>query len=571
MKKYIYIIAALLVMGAASSCADLDLNPLSSASSENWYSDANEIELALNNMYRKAFYTFETEFWTDRRTDDWAQRDQVYDFCNGSVVSTGSTYSTDWKNSFKAISRANRVIKSIEVKHKDDPSLQVFKAEAYFFRAYFYSRLVICYGDVPFYTDDIDIDKAFSMGRTEKAVVIEQIRKDYAAAIKVLPDNNTTEKCWRINKGVAKGIYARFALNMKDYETCAKLCKEVMDSGVYALYYSTENPADSYGELFRQKTLTCETMFNIQTSYSLDPDNTQAIKSWVLRTASGNAVAQPSWDLLAAYECTDGKTINDSPLFDHKNPYLNRDPRCAMTFVVPGTKVYGVVFNPDPTVLTVYDDQAGKEVKNKDTKTNDNYAPYSGTCLRKGAQDEWRNGQYSENPEIIIRYADVILMYAEAKIEMNEIDNTVLNAINDVRARAYGVQRKDTSKYPAVTTTDQTELRKILRRERRVEFAWEGRRFFDVRRWGLMKKMYSVHYYGLLNATDLKTEYAKGNWFWPEKPTLDEDGFADFTKMYDKHLIERYGLHVYDPKVELFPIPSNEVIINTNIKQNPGY
>lgn len=571
MKKYIYILAGLLLMGAASSCADLDLNPPSSASTENWYSNAQEITLSLNDVYRKAFYPFETEFWTDRRTDDWAQRDQVYDFCNGSVKSTTGTYDTDWSNSYKAISRMIRVIDSIEGKLGDDPSLQTLKAEAYFFRAYFYARLTICYGDVPFYIHDIDIDKAFTMGRTEKAVVAEQVYKDFDAAIAGLPYVNTDNKTWRVNKGCAMSLKARYCLNLKDYAECARLCKELMDSNTYSLYYSTENPADSYGELFRQKGMTCENIFSIKTSYAYDPDNTQAIKSWVLRTASGNAVAQPSWDLLAAYECTDGKIINDSPLFDPKNPYLNRDPRCAMTFVVPGTKVYGVVFNPDPTVLTVYDDQTGKEVKNKDTKSNDNYAPYCGTCLRKGAQDEWRNGQYSENPEIIIRYADVLLMYAEAKIEMNDIDNTVLNAINDVRARAYGVQRKDTSKYPAITTTDQTELRKILRRERRVELAWEGRRFFDVRRWGLFEKMYSVHYYGLLNATDLKAQYAKGNWFWPEIPMLDEDGFADFTKMYEAKYIERYGFHVYDPKVELFPIPSDEVIINTNIRQNPGY
>ena len=72
-----------------------------------------------------------------------------------------------------------------------------------------------------------------------------------------------------------------------------------------------------------------------------------------------------------------------------------------------------------------------------------------------------------------MRYADVLLMYAEAKIELNEIDNSVLNAINSVRARAYGVDAANVAMYPAVTTTDQTELRKTVRIERRMELANE--------------------------------------------------------------------------------------------------
>ncbi len=146
------------------------------------------------------------------------------------------------------------------------------------------------------------------------------------------------------------------------------------------------------------------------------------------------------------------------------------------------------------------------EVDNKDNKTSKNpYAAFNGCCLRKGAQEEWKVGQYNENPLIIIRYADVLLMYAKSLIELDRIDDSVLNAINDVRARAYGVKRDDTGSYPAVTTKDQTELRRVLRRERRVEFAWEGRRFFDLKRWGWLEKAYSHHYYGLLNAQNIET------------------------------------------------------------------
>ena len=349
-----------------------------------------------------------------------------------------------------------------------DPAIRKrWCAVGYFFRAYFYARLVTCWGDVPFYTRSITADEAYEMGRTDKEVVKKQVYDDYDAAIAGLPEDNNNGGVKRVDKGAAIALKARAAIYWGDYAECARLCKELMDMGKYSLY-------PDYGELFRQKSYTCETIFSIANGYEYE--QFQNIKSFVLRTAGGTAVAQPSWDLLAAYECTDGKLITESPLFDPHNPYDNRDPRCCETFAKPGTTIYGVVFDPSPVVTKVYDSIQGKEVKNKDTKTNDNYAPYNGCCLRKGAQEEWRTGLYNDNPQIIIRYADVLLMYAESKIELNQIDATVLNAINDVRARAYGVKRTDTDKYPSITTTNQKELRTIVRRERRVEFPWEGRR-----------------------------------------------------------------------------------------------
>lgn len=569
MKRINIILTAALTLMMTSACADLNVKPLSEASSANWYQNAEQITFSLNDLYRTYPYGIENEYWTDRRTDDWAQRDQVYDLCNGATTSATGTYETYWLNSYKAISRAIRVIESIE--RLGDPSeLQALKAEACFFRAYFYGRFVNLWGDVPFYTTTITKEEAYEMGRTDKNIIAEQVYKDFDTAIEGLPVDNTNGGVWRVTKGTALAMKARFALQMRDFEECAARCKELMDLGAYKLYYSAENPADSYGELFRDKTINCEVIWAIGRSIALDPDNTEAIKSWVLRTAGGNAVAQPSWDLLAAYECTDGKTINESKLFDPHKPFDNRDPRCCMTFVKPGTTVYGCEFNPSTEAAQVMLD--GIAVKNKDSKINDNYAPYNGCCIRKGAQMEWRTSQQNENPVVLCRYADVLLMYAEAKMELNDIDASVLNAINDVRARAYGVSRKDTGSYPAITTTDQAELRKIIRRERRVELAWEGIRFFDLRRWGLLEKCYSVHYYGFLNKSGLVQYEKDGKFFWPETPMLDEDGFADFETMYNKGLIERYGFHVYDPKVELFPIPDIEIITsNGKLEQNPGY
>ncbi|MEO5166038.1 RagB/SusD family nutrient uptake outer membrane protein, partial [Bacteroides ovatus] len=192
---------------------------------------------------------------------------------------------------------------------------------------------------------------------------------------------------------------------------------------------------------------------------------------------------------------------------------------------------------------------------------------------RKGAQESWRTTLYNDNPVILMRYADVLLMYAEAKIELGEIDATVIACINDVRARAYGTTRTQTNDYPSITTTDQTALRKVLRRERRVEFAWENLRYFDLLRWHQFENAFGHNMYGFTRTANRAKEYfAAGNWFWPETPTFDKDGFPSFEAMADGTYIVQHGERKYDEKIYLWPLPSDDVLImNGKLVQNPGY
>ena len=111
--------------------------------------------------------------------------------------------------------------------------------------------------------------------------------------------------------------------------------------------------------------------------------------------------------------------------------------------------------------------------KNNDARVNAQFASFNGLLWKKGIDETWlENGKDVDPDKIIIRYADVLLMYAEAKIELGQIDQSVLDAINQVRARAYGVDYTNTAAYPAVTTTDQQKLRTILRTERRDCAIW---------------------------------------------------------------------------------------------------
>lgn len=579
-RKYIYIAVGIAGMATALSCAKLDLNPPAAASSENWYSSADEVRISLNDFYRSTFYVIESEWVMDRNTDDWSQRTNIYPFANGSVdASTAKSninIKTTWSYSYKNISRANRILAAcdkLEGKYSAD-EINALRAEARFFRAFAYARVITLWGDAPFYLESITPEQAFEMGRTDKKVILEQIYKDYDFAAQYLPLDNSNGKVTRVEKGAALAFKARIALYQKDYGTAAEAAKACMDLDKYSLY-------PDYGAMFRDKTKHCESIFAIVRSSDLEIDEdgnpmTQSIKSFIARSAGGTHNAQPSWELLATYEMTNGKTIDEQGSgFDPHDPFAGRDPRCAETFAVPGSRIYGIDWNPAPDKEETMDYLSGKLITNKDSKggkdaTN---ASYNGCCLRKGAQEEWRTRLYNDNPTVLMRYADVLLMYAEAKIELNDIDQTVLACINDIRARAYGVKRSQTTLYPAITTTDQAQLRKILRRERRVELAWENLRWFDLQRWGLLEHAYSHNMYGFSRTASInKTAQADGKWFWPAAPTFDEEGFPCFENIVDGTYIVQHGERHYDPKVNLWPLPSDDVLImNNKLPQNPGY
>jgi len=175
---------------------------------------------------------------------------------------------------------------------------------------------------------------------------------------------------------------------------------------------------------------------------------------------------------------------------------------------------------------------------------------------------------------ILMRYADVLLMYAEAKMELDEIDSEVLACINDVRARAYKVKRSETSEYPSITVTDQTSLRRIIRRERRVEFAWENRRYYDLQRWRQFDRAFAHNRYGFSRDAKVnKAAFSAGNWFWPETPEFDEEGFPNFDKMAAEYdYIDQHVERKFDSKIYLWPLPSDEVqIMKDKLEQNPGY
>jgi len=574
MMKYILKIYVLGLLFILHACSDMDLAPLSEGSSETWYSTEEELNMAVNEFYILGYWNQpleNSEQWTDNFTYRNTHRtDILYGTLNGGQWETYRL----WEQSYKLIARANALLERIDDAAAGNVSqnrIDQYKAEAYFARACKYADLICYFGDVVYYDKSPSLDEAFAKSRTAKDEVIPLVYEDFDRAAAHLPESYGPNAV-HFTKGAAYAMKARFALYMGDWSVAAEAAKNCIDLGVYDLH-------PDFGNLFLASTKanTQEKIFSFPRSIS----NGVVLDQWIVnneltRNAGGYGSAAPSWDLLAAFLCTDGLPIDESPLFDPHNPFANRDPRCAKTIVEFGTVHVGFEYNTHPEVTQVMNHNTGTMQANQDNRAINQYASYNGLNWKKGINELWtQNGRTVDRDYVIMRYADVLLMYAEAKIELNEIDNSVLDAMNRVRARGYNVNFSETDKFPAITSLDQTALRRTVRLERRVELANEGLRYMDLIRWRLATKALNTKNYGILYpASELIDKVvSKGHWFWAYTPQIDEDGIADFSQMENAGLISVLSQRVWDERQYLWPLPTAELEISPNLitDNNPGY
>lgn len=557
--KLIYICLSLSML----SCQKLDLNPLSQGSSETWNSNADELVMSLNDLYREALWKKDADEWTD----DWINRDGLTDITNATINGQTAYVVTNWRDTYKAISRANVVLESMDRAAGTLPEAQLnaYKGEARFVRACMYSYLLSHYGNVVYTDKTLSIEDAMAIGQSDPAEVLKKIYEDFDFAIANLKESYSSNELKRVTKGAALAMKARIALYRGDFQTAKTAAKACMDLGKYQLH-------TDFGNLFLSRTKQSpESIFLLPRSIALGVA-VGGRQSYVSRNAGGWAQFDPSWDLLFSFYCSDGLTIDKSPLFDPKNPFANRDPRCNATIVPFGEAHLDFIYNPHPLALKTKKVSTNADVNNNDNRAVATYASFNGLVWRKGVDSDWLLNSWRVEPDnIIIRYADVLLIYAEAKIEANELDQSVVDAINQVRARAYKVNPAAAG-YPKVLLGSQAELRKIVRAERRMEFAFEGLRYMDIIRWKLAEKVLNKPNYGLLDPGDLVAKVVNpGKWFLPSAPAVDADGVADITPFYTEGLVKQIAIRKFDAKKQyLWPIPSTEVL-TSGLKQNPNY
>ncbi|XVJ67470.1 MAG: RagB/SusD family nutrient uptake outer membrane protein [Lacibacter sp.] len=592
MKKLIYIPMLLLLITAGGCKKFLDRKPLNESSANNFPANEAEMQLSINGVYASAFWVFPNNtpllFAVEASTDLAMKRggnaeDAVAMGDGGPFLVNNQLVNTCWNQAWRLIQRSNQHLKGME-NGRNNVTAQVFgryKAEALVLRAWGYFHLMYMFGDVPFYKAPPTVDELLKAQRTPVATIVAELYKDLdeAAAAFDAASIQPVQEMGRVNKGVALGLKAKLALLIKDYRTAANATKTIIDGGQYSL-----NP--SFPNLFllagQRANAGRELMF-VQTYPTdvLDPQNWLTVITIPRQVTNSQSSHFPSQALVDRFEAIDGQRIDQSLVYNPAAPRENRDRRMRWTLAMQGdtiayqnnTSIAPYVNPRERTIFNIYSNVRRRF--NWTTGVFDNVTGNNDWIGAQAAGIQWQvsatgniggvgyvwrkfvdSTQYSwENKTgyTLMRYADILLMYAEAKIELNEIDATVTNAINLVRSRG-GL--------PNATVNDQATLRRIVRNERVVEFAGEGIRLFDLRRWDIYEKANSGPVVGA--ASDPLVP--------PATPVFDANGIPDYTASVNQRIrFRNQTRNNNNPKYKLWPIPQFEIDANTNIKQNNGW
>lgn len=546
-------LAVLLLLGSCQGFFDKE--PLDEPATQNFYSTANELDLAIYAAYNGLVFLWRTNgggypsaFIFDLTTDIGWNRGGVQginDLANGQANARNTTAQLVWKNHYQAIARANNILDKME-KARENTTPAFFnqiEGEARFIRAYLYHQLIELYGDVPLVTTQIGFDEA-QIARTPKSEIATFLLTELEEIAAKLPVNYPSSLTGRATQGAALSLKARIALYNEQWDTAIDAAQRVINLGTYSLH-------NDYETLFTKASQNnTETIFDYryqtgaQTHGLHQFQGTRMMGSW--------SVPIPLQALVDSYECTDGLTIDQSPLYDPANPFENRDPRLDQTVLRSGAAYDDVIFDTHPDHTTTIRVSTGETVTNTDVTNR--FASFSGYVWRKYLDPAYLERLREVDLNIILmRYAEVLLTYAEAKVEKGDIDASVLDAINQVRQRP-------TVDMPAITSTNQSTLRTIVRRERKVELAYEGLRLFDIRRWGIADDVLTTPALGRPN----------GDYSLQGVPVFDEFGHPHYDA-YQAVLKQVEERNFNAGKNYLWPIPASELLLNTALIQNSGY
>lgn len=437
--------AALLVV---AGCGDefLDVSPQGEQPSEQFWVSGDDATRAVNAMYANlrgwpqvAFAAIAIEsLGSDNAEKGSTASDAAFlnNFDNYTASSTEGQILDFWTGQYQSINLANQVLDNVPNIEMDPTLKERYLAEAKFVRAYNYFRLNRAFGGVPLRLNVPASPDEYNIPRASAEEVWAAIEQDLTEAAAVLPTSYTGIDVGRATKGAALALHAKVSMYQNKWAQVLDLTNQVMGLG-YALF------PDYYG-LFRvENENNSESIFEIQAA--VIPGNPAASNSQYSQVQGVRGAVGGGWgfnvpteDLVAAYE--------------------PGDPRMDATILFRGETT------PAGDVIPTTADNPRYNQKS--------YVPFSLHVpgYNEGAEQNIR----------VLRYADVLLMNAEAN---NELGNTqaALDALEQVRGRA---RAGNTAVLPPVTTTDQAALREAIWHERRVELAMENDRYFDVIRQG---------------------------------------------------------------------------------------
>lgn len=560
MKKLFYILSVALL---ATGCNFLDFDESSSDySRDDMYLTYSNIQKMLTNIYgympNKNIYDV-SDALRDCGSDDAEYGDpdaSVQRFTNG-TWSALNTVDDKWSTMYSGIRSANEFLESIKTvdlsMYQYDTKyqrwlehLKYYPYQAKVLRAYYFFELARRYGDIPMPLTMLTAEEANMIEKTPFDEVINFIVTECDEAAKNLPDTYVgllDDEIGRVTRGFALAVKTKALLyaasplhnpsgDKSKWEKAAAAAKEIMDLNVYRL--DPDEKANNY--------TSQEVIFAIMRSES----SSFELYNFPVRFTEGQRTyisgSYPTQNLVDAFQTANGYDITlgsdgwqtSDPDFDITKPYEGRDPRFARAILADGMSFKG------STIETFV---GGKDY----SATRNDLGSPTGYYLRRYIQESTsfipENTVTNKHQWIVYRYAEALLTYAEAMNEYlgdpttteGEFSISALEALNMVRANA-GM--------PDVTVTSQSDFREAVRREWRVEFAFEDHRFWDVRRWNIGQATQ-----GQIDGVEITRSGGKSE--------------------YKRMTVET---RTWSARQNLFPIPQSELFCNPNLNpQNTGW
>ena len=566
--KYAFIVAVGLML---HSC--LDLEPKDQLAETNIWSTPSDFELFANQFYgwSRNFSVVDNHstkpLHSDYNSDLMTYKDDRNRFSNGSNAVQESD--GNYGDAYAHIRRTNLLLKNAE-DYSNQADIAQFVGEAKFFRAYSYFELVQLYGNAIIVTKPLNVtDPELKVAQNDRSEVIDFIIKDLEDAALLLPkyaevENGriSQEGCWAFLSRVAlyEGTWQKFRDNVERgkslLDIAAKAAKEVIDSKQFSMFNpeALGDSAQKYMFILEdtksnpaglKKDANKEYIFSRRYDEILNPIGKNITKGnlinvvWITRKFAN------------MYLCQDGLPIDKSPLFKGydkmDSEFMNRDNRMRYTLARPHDNFWS---NNNPRVTWKSD---AEDLKSASIK---NYIPDTGTGYhnQKWASERAVKDKFEGYDYPIIRYAEVLLNYAEAVFERDgAISDDDLNlSLNLVRCRVNTKMPKLTNSFVSEHGLD---MRTEIRRERTIELYNEGFRLDDLKRW---KTAETEMPQDILGVKWKGTEYETT---WSKCPHPRND---------DGILVLETG-RKWAEKNYLFPLPKDQLQLNPNLKQNPGW
>ncbi|TYR38031.1 RagB/SusD family nutrient uptake outer membrane protein [Sphingobacterium phlebotomi] len=459
--------ASLILLGGSCNKDFLDRNPENSVSGEIFWKSQADVETALAGVYyrlQENFLGYERVYMdalTDNAFPDPGNNTQS----NLGAMTIGAispglngVLENLYNTPYRLISSTNYFLDNIDKAGLGEQTANIYKAEVRFLRALAYFDLVQSFGGVVIYRNFLSKLEDARIAKSSEEEVYAFIHEDLDFAIEHLPK---AAYSGHAVKGSAQGIKARVYMTQQNWSVARMILEEIITDNIFAL-------ADSYDDLFTttgqgKASVNREIMFATQ---YLSPNSVHRLTPGAggLDIELGwYALMQPYKNLVDDYEMKDGKRPAESDLYDANKPYENRDPRLYATVRLPGdvwtNPVTGEIWDATYNTYTGFHTKKWVDLRR---------VPITTATAAQSDQDY-----------IHLRYADILLMYAEAVNELDGPVDVVYNQLNAVRGRTgVNLPEVDRSKYDS-----KDKLRDYIRHERRIEFALEGHRYNDLKRW----------------------------------------------------------------------------------------